>query len=69
MPRHRIEVKQPAVKVLNADISFTIYSDGQALGELRISKGSVDWRPSGHSKHSRWSWEAFARRMDKNAGD
>lgn len=66
MPVHRIEIRQPSKQVLNSDIEFTVYSDGAALGELRISRGSIDWRPAKNRKVSKWTWEQFADRMEKS---
>lgn len=63
MAVHRIEINQPPKQVLHSDISFTVYSDGAALGELKISKGTIDWRPAGHKKSVKWSWEKFAKVM------
>ena len=65
MPEHRIDIHQPPKQVLNSDISFTVYSDGAALGELKISRGSIDWRPAGYQKPVRWKWETFARVMSQ----
>lgn len=66
MPVHRFEVQQPAKQVLNADLSVTVYSDGMALGELLISRGSIEWRPAGRQKTSRWTWEQFAQLMERS---
>lgn len=65
MAKHRIEINQPAKQVLHSDISFTVYSDGAALGELMISKGTIDWRPVGHQKSVKWTWERFAEVMSR----
>jgi hypothetical protein len=56
MPRHDIEMEIPPKVVLNSDVRFVVRSDGQKLGELLVSKGSVAWIP-GHSPraiHLRW---------------
>ena len=45
MPQHEIEIEIPAKAVLHKDVTFTIKSDGAKLGQLRISKGSIDWQP------------------------
>ena len=60
MPKHRVEVEQPAKRVLNSDVVFTVHSDDRRLGELRISKGSIDWRPSNRRTSITLSWERFA---------
>lgn len=50
MPQHEIRVTQPSKTVLHNDISFTISAGGRTLGELTISKGSIDWRPARRPK-------------------
>lgn len=65
MAKHRIEINQPPKQVLHSDISFTVYSNSTALGELKISKGTIDWRPASHTKSVKWSWEQFAKMMAK----
>ena len=47
-PRHDIEIEIPPKVVLNSDVRFVVRSDGEKLGELLVSKGSVAWIP-GHS--------------------
>lgn len=64
MPSHKIEVSQPSKTVLHSDISFSVLSDGALLGELRISKGSIDWRPANRRSAIRMKWERFAQLME-----
>ena len=64
MPTHKIEVAQPPKTVLNNDVRFSIYSDGELLGELMVSKGSIDWRPPRAQYIRRMRWERFARIME-----
>ena len=46
MPRHDVDMSIPTSKVvLHADVVFEVRSDGEKLGELRVSQGGVDWRP------------------------
>ncbi len=61
MPRHKIVLKQPASQALNSDISFDIYSNESLLGELKISKGSIDWRAASQRSAKKMTWEEFAR--------
>jgi hypothetical protein len=42
-------MSQPPTEVQNLDISFTIYEGGKLLGDLHISKGNLQWWPSGNS--------------------
>lgn len=65
MPKHDIEVALPAHQVVNTDVSVVVRSDGRTLGELLISKGSLDWRPAHHQHSVRLRWETFARLMER----
>jgi hypothetical protein len=59
MPRHQLEMTIPPKAILNTDVVITVVEDGVKLGELRISRGSVDWRPArAHGIH-RMSWARF----------
>jgi hypothetical protein len=61
MAKHDIEMRQTARLVGSVDVIFDVWSDEQKLGQLRLSKGGVDWWP-GRSKsyYYRWSWERLA---------
>jgi hypothetical protein len=64
MARHHVEIVQPPKRVLNSDFTFVVYSDGVKLGELLVSKGSVDWWPANRRTGIKKTWEAFARLME-----
>ena len=66
MPVHRIELELPPTDVQNTDVSICVWSDDELLGELRVSRGTVDWRPGRH--HHVWSmeWERFDELMRAN---
>lgn len=66
MARHQIYIHQPAKQVMHTDISFVIHSNEAVLGELNISKGTIDWRAAGKRRSRRLSWEAFARLMEES---
>ncbi len=69
MPTHDVEMSIPTTKVvLHADVVFEIRSDGEKLGELRISKGTIDWAPSNAKIPLRLSWEQFDRLMRAQQG-
>lgn len=59
MATHEIEIEIPPRLVLHKDVSFIIKSDGLKLGELGISKGSIDWRPGNKRKVVSLTWERF----------
>jgi len=65
MPKHDIEVALPAHHVVNADLRIVVNSDGRKLGELLISKGTLDWRSSNHHHRVSMPWETFASVMER----
>jgi hypothetical protein len=68
MAKHDVHMRQTSQIVGNTDVSFEIFSDGEKIGELRISKGTIDWWPrSTKTRHARLSWERFASLMDDYA--
>jgi hypothetical protein len=66
MPIHDVEMSIPTTKVvLHADVVFEIRSDDEKLGELRISKGSIDWYPAKAKIPVKLTWEQFDRLMSE----
>lgn len=60
MPAHDIEMQVPAQMIKNADATITIRADGEILGRLKVSRGSVDWIPGRAVRYGyRMRWEAF----------
>ncbi len=60
MPRHHIEISLPTKPLKNVDTTIAVWSDGEKLGEMRISRGSLDWIPAGAQTHRRITWENLA---------
>ena len=67
MATHQITVHpSKALDVGSADLVIEISSDEQKLGELRISRGSIDWVPRHHAQ-ARWlEWEQFDALMQEH---
>ena len=64
MPRHDVEMSIPTTKViLSADVIFEVRSDGEKLGELRVSKGTIDWAPANAKVPVQRTWEQFDQLM------
>jgi hypothetical protein len=60
MPEHTITVHpSKPLEVINSDLIIEVDSDGEKLGELRVSRGSIDWVPRAHQKALRLDWERF----------
>ena len=60
MPKHHIEISLPTKPLKNVDTTISVWSDNEKLGEMRISRGSLDWLPSGAQNPRRISWENLA---------
>jgi hypothetical protein len=60
MPEHRITVHPSRpLTVEAADLVIEVYSDDEKLGELRISRGSIDWRSRKAKFPLQLRWEEF----------
>jgi hypothetical protein len=65
MPKHQIMIELPAKAVLNTDVRVVVWGDETKLGELNLSKGTIDWKPARRRRPVRLSWERFAAIMDE----
>jgi hypothetical protein len=64
VPKHDIWMTFPDKPLKNVDTTIAIWSDGDKLGELHISRGTVDWKSKRKRSAKRLSWERFAELMD-----
>lgn len=67
MPAHQIRMSLPQGLVINSDVEFIVMSGESKLGELHLSRGSIDWRPK-RSKKVEYvmRWEKFAELMEEH---
>jgi hypothetical protein len=63
MARHDVWFTLPERRLGNSDIEFTVYSDGERLGVLKVSKGAVVWRSANKKLGHVLRWDAFDRMM------
>lgn len=63
MAVHRVELSLPATDIENADVTVHVWSDEELLGELRISRGTIDWRPGRRQYIWAMEWERFDEMM------
>jgi hypothetical protein len=61
MATHDVTVDLPTRFVLHSDVTFVVWSDDAKLGELQVSKGSIDWLPGNGRTRHRVRWEKFKR--------
>jgi hypothetical protein len=60
---HHVEFTIPYRELGKCDIVFHVWGDGEKLGELQISKGSLVWYPKGPTHGHKISWAQFDRVM------
>lgn len=61
---HKVTMRQPKEEILNRDIVFVVKKDRKKLGELHVSKGSIEWIPS-NGRYKRYlRWSQFAEIME-----
>lgn len=59
MPTHEVHIDLPTGIVLRSDVKFEIWSDEDKLGELLVSKGTIDWIPGKAHTRYQMEWEKF----------
>lgn len=65
MPKHHIEISLPTKPLKNVDATITVWSDEEKLGELRVSRGTLDWRAAHKKSFKSFSWERLATILDR----
>lgn len=63
MARHNVYFELPSRELGNVDARFTIYQNDQKLGEIAISKGSLEYHPANKQKPIRLRWGRFDKLM------
>jgi hypothetical protein len=65
MPRHDVRFTLPERRLGNSDIEFTVFSDDERLGVLKVSKGALVWRHANKKLGRVMDWDAFDRVMQR----
>jgi hypothetical protein len=63
MARHVVHFSVPERRLGNADVEFAVYSDGERLGLLKVSKGGIVWRHANKKLGRFMDWGTFDRVM------
>lgn len=65
---HEVTFTLPEQPLGKVDAEFTIKKDGQVLGTLKISKGTIDWSPKDHAQDNPFKvkWSRFDILMREN---
>ena len=61
---HEVTMDISTKFLLHKDVTIDVKKDGRKLGTALISKGNIEWVPSGNSVNKkRLSWSKFAELM------
>ncbi len=63
MATHKVTMRQPTEIEVNTDVEFVIRENGRKIGELHVSKGSIELLPSNGRYKRRMRWSKFAELM------
>ena len=63
---HKVKFSIPERELGHSDIEFKVTSSNKKLGTLKVSKGTVVWVVSDHTKGFKMGWKDFAELMQKN---
>lgn len=66
MAEHRVVVTAPPRELGSSDAVYEVFADGEKFGELRISRGGVDWWPRDAKRGELLTWEQFAARVERS---
>ena len=66
MPRHAVGLRiDQDIPLGGKDVTIVVREDGEILGRVRISRGSIDWLTSPKQRGRRMYWGEFARLMEE----
>lgn len=68
MAKHNIYFDLPTRELTKVDAHFYIYKDGKKLGQMTISKGSLEYYPTKSQTPISISWSEFDRLMKEQRG-
>lgn len=67
---HEVTLDIATKFVLHKDVKIEVKTDDGKLGTLLVSKGNIEWLPSGnHVNKKRLSWAKFAELMESAGKD
>jgi len=67
---HEITMDLSTKFVLHKDVELAVRKDGKLLGTALISKGNIQWVPTGNSVNKKQlSWTKFAALMEEHGKD
>ncbi|MGC3895177.1 hypothetical protein [Pseudomonas urmiensis] len=64
---HEVKINLQSKLVQHQDVEIEVKKDGGKLGTILISKGNIEWVPSGnHVNKHHLSWAQFADLMEEH---
>lgn len=66
---HSVTLRLPDLEIRKTDAIFFIHQDSEKIGEVRISKGILDYYPSGRKKPIEIKWAAFDKMVKESNGE
>jgi len=65
-----LKIKLPEVELSSVDTLITVQGSQGKLGEIYLSKGTIEWWPSGSKVNGKkLTWPAFAKFFEKHGSD
>lgn len=69
MPKHNVYFDLPEREIGKVDANFYIYQNGEKLGQMRISKGGMDYYPTNRKKAITVNWTQFDKMIKEWNGE
>lgn len=68
MAKHHVKITVPTHDLGKSDVIFEIKVDDAVLGNLKVSKGAIEWVPKHRAKEKtvKKNWQEFDKLMKKN---
>ena len=63
---HKVVFTVPERPLGKADVVFKVKREGAVLGHLKVSNGSVVWKPRKAQRGFKISWKKFDKLMQEN---
>jgi hypothetical protein len=67
MAQHKVKMTMPTLDIGKPDVNFEIKVDDSVLGNLKVSKGAIEWVPKHGAKNKtvKRTWSQFHDLMKK----
>lgn len=66
MAQHKVDFVVPERPLGKADVEFKIKRDGETLGRLKVSNGTIVWVPRGCKYGYKMNWPKFDQMMQSH---